>query len=123
MAHESDASMGTLVRGVLEDVRDLFREEVALARVELRQELSRASSAATGFGAAAVTGWFGAMFILTAIAIGAADLLGWPLWAGFGIVGVLLAVIAGVLFMRGRSALREVRGLPRTVATVKETFQ
>lgn len=52
MPHETDASIGTLLRGAVDDVRDVFREEVALARAELRQELSKARSVAVSFAAA-----------------------------------------------------------------------
>jgi hypothetical protein len=36
MADTTDASVSGLIRGALDDVRDLFREELALARAELR---------------------------------------------------------------------------------------
>ena len=35
-------SIGTLVRGILNDVRTLLREEIALARVEFREQAGRA---------------------------------------------------------------------------------
>jgi hypothetical protein len=118
--------MSTLVRSALDDVRDLFREEMALARAEFRQEMSRATSAAARFGAAAASGWFAGLFILTAIALGIAEGARWPAWTGFAIVGVLLGIASGVLYVNGRSALRGVHGMPRTIGTVKEikeTFQ
>lgn len=115
--------MSTLVRGALDDVRELFREEVALARAELRAEVSKASAAATGFGAAAAALYFAALFVLTAMAIGIPAMLEWPAWTGFAIVGVVLAIVGAIMFMSGRRALREIRGLPRTVGTVKENFQ
>lgn len=123
MAHETDTSMGTLVRGALEDVRELFREEVALARAELREEVSRATVAATGFGAAAAAGWFAGMLLLSAVALAIGEELQWPLWSGFAIVGALLAMTAGVLLFAARRAMRTVRGLPHTVHTVKETVE
>ena len=41
MAHTSDASIGGLVRGALDDFRELIREEIALARSELRSPKAR----------------------------------------------------------------------------------
>ena len=90
MAHESDASMSTLLRNALDDVRELFREEVALARAELRAEVSKAASAASGFGAAAAALVCAGLFLLTALALGIATLMEWPAWTGFAIVGVVL---------------------------------
>jgi Flp pilus assembly protein TadB len=122
MAHESESITG-LLKGALDDVRDLIREEVALARAELRFELSKVATAGMQFGIAAVAGWFAGMFLLIAAALGIAALFEWPAWAGFGVVAVLLAVAAAVAFMGGRKAVREVQPLPRTIDSVKENFQ
>jgi Flp pilus assembly protein TadB len=123
MAYESDASMSTLLRSALDDLRELFREEVALARAEFHAEVSKAASAATGFGAAAAALSCCGLFLLTALALGIATLMEWPAWTGFAIVGVVLAIAGAIMFMSSRRTLREIRGLPRTVETVKETFQ
>jgi hypothetical protein len=121
--YETEASMRTLLRGALDDVRELLREEVALARAELRAEVSKATSAASGFGGAAAALGCAGLFLLTALALGIATAFQWPAWTGFAIVGVVLAIAGAIMFMSGRRALREIRGLPRTVETVKETFQ
>jgi hypothetical protein len=123
MADTTDASVSGLIRGALDDVRDLFREELALARAELRTEMGKVTSSAVRFGIAGVALWFAAMFLLVTIALGAATLLEWPAWAGFGALALLLGIIGGVLLMLGRSAIRDVRPLPRTVQTVKENFK
>jgi len=123
MAHESDASMGTLVRSALDDVRDLLREEIALARAELRQELAKARRAAVGFGGAAVMGSFAGLFILAAIALGISEALRLPYWVGFGVVGILLAIVGGLFYVAGRRATVEMRGLPRTTEMMKENFR
>jgi hypothetical protein len=120
MAHETEASMGALLRGALDDIRDLLREEVALARAELRDELSKAGAAVKGYGGAAATGWFSGLFLLAAIAFGISDGFNWPYWAGFGIVGILLGITAGVLFIAGRASAREIHGLRRTTESVRE---
>jgi hypothetical protein len=123
MALESDQSITSLVRGVLDDARDLIREEVALAKAEARVEIGRVTSAVAQFGAAAVAGWFALMFILCAVALGIPAALQWPAWTGFGIVGVLLGIVAGVMFMTARAAARRVEPMPRTIASVKENFR
>lgn len=123
MTYDTDASMGALVRGALDDVRELFREEVALARAELRAEVSKATAAGSRFAGAAAALSCAGVFLLTALALGIATLFHWPAWTGFAIVGVVLAIAGAIMFMSGRRALRQIRGLPRTVETVKETFQ
>lgn len=115
--------MGTLVRSALDDVRELFREEMALARAELRQEVAKAKRAGIGFGGAVAAGAFAGLFILAAIALGISEGLRLPYWVGFGIVGVALAIVGGIFLAAGRRATIEIRPLPRTTEMVKENFR
>ena len=123
MDYTSRESLGGLMRSALDDVRELVREELLLARVELREELNKATSAGVQFGAAGVSLMFAAAFLLIAVALGISAAFDWPAWAGFGIVAVLLAIAGMVFVSGGRRAVREVRPLPRTVQTFKETFK
>ena len=117
-------SLGSLIRGILTDLRTLIREEVALARVEIREQATRARAAAMSFGMAVGALAFGVTFLLIAVAIGVADLLNWPVWAGFLILAVLLALIGVVMLSSGRKQLREVRAVPQaTVTTLKENSE
>src|SRR5262245_28568992 len=86
----TNESIGGLIRGILTDLRTLIREEIALARVEIREQAGRARAAAMSFGIAAAALAFGGTFLLIALAIGVADLLQWPVWAGFLVVALLL---------------------------------
>lgn len=123
MAYPENDSVSGLVRGTLDDVRELIREELALARVELRQELGKATTAGVRFGVGGVALVFAATFILVALALGVSALLNWPAWAGFGIVAALLGIAGAVFMSSGRRALRTVAPLPRTVHTIKENFR
>jgi uncharacterized membrane protein YqjE len=123
MTEMTDTSVGGLVRGALDDVRELFREELALARAEMRAEMNKVTASAVRFGAGGVALWFAALFLCVTLALGITALLDWPAWAGFGIVTLLLAVAGLVLVMAGRSAIRDVRPMPRTLHTVKENFR
>lgn len=123
MDYTSHESLGGLVRSALDDARELVREELLLARVELRQELGKATAAGVQFGAAGVSLMFAAAFLLIALALGVSAVFDWPAWAGFGIVAILLAM-AGIVFVSGgRKAVRDVRPLPQTVQTLKENFK
>ncbi len=123
MLHETDTSIGGLVRGVLDDVRDLIREEIALARAELRHEMGKASGAATQFGIAFGALLFAAGCFVAALSLGIAALLDWPAWAGFAVVAILLGIAGAIAYNGGRRAIRTVQPLPRTVHTMKENFQ
>ncbi len=117
-------SIGGLLRGVLMDLRQLMREEMALARVELREQAGRAKMAAASLGAAAVALLLGVIFLLIALSIGIADLLNWPVWAGYFVVALLLAIGGSVALASGRRKLRNVRPMPeQTVETLKENSE
>jgi hypothetical protein len=117
-------SIGGLIRGILMDLRTLVREEIALARVEIREQAGRARAAAMSFGAAAAALLFGTTFLLVALAIGIAELLDWPVWSGFLIVAVLLTAIGLVMLMSGRKQLQTVHAVPEeTVSTLKENSE
>ena len=117
-------SIGSLVKGILNDVRTLIREEIALARVEMREQAGRAKAAAMSFGIAAAALAFGGVFLLVAIALGVAYLLGWPAWTGFLIVAVLLCIGGFFTLSSGRKQLASVHAVPEeTVTTLKENSE
>jgi MFS family permease len=117
-------SIRGLIRGILTDLRTLIREEIALARVELSEQAGRARTAAMSFGMAAAALVFGGTFLLIAIAIAIADLLNWPLWAGFLIVAVVLSLVGFVTLASGRRQLRTLHAVPEeTVSTLKENSE
>jgi hypothetical protein len=117
-------SIGGLVRGILTDLRELVREEIALARVEVRETAGRAKLAAASLGAAVVALAFGGTFLLIAVAVGIADLLEWPVWAGFLVVALLLSVAGAAMFAAGRKRLRTIQPVPeQTVQSIKENSE
>lgn len=117
-------SIGGLVKGILSDLRQLIRDEMALARVEMREQANRAKLAAGALGVGAVALLFGVTFLLVAVAIGTADLLGWPVWAGFLAVAVLLSLVGVVMLATGRKRLQSVHPMPeQTVETLKENSE
>jgi MFS family permease len=119
-----DDSLGGLIRGIMYDLRTLMREEIALARVEIREQVGHARAAAISFGMAAGALLIGGIFLLTAVAMGVADLLNWPVWAGFLVVAVLLSLIGFVALGAGRKQVRQVRAVPEeTVTTLKENSE
>src|SRR5215210_131041 len=117
-------SIGGLIRGILNDLRTLIREEVALARIEIREQAGRAKAAALSFGIAIAALAFGGIFLLVALATAIADLLNWPVWAGFLIVAMLLAIVGMVTMTSGRKQLASVHAVPEeTISTLKENSE
>jgi hypothetical protein len=119
--NKRDEPITQTIGRVIDDVRDLFREEVALAKAELRHEAAEFGSALTRMGVGAGAGLFALGFLLLGIAQGFAALVGWPAWGGYLAMGVLLAIIGGAMLAAGRSRAKRVATMPRTVETLKET--
>ena len=116
-----DATIGSLLKGILDDVQTLFREEIALARVEIGQQATRAKAAAMSFGVAAGALLFGLTFLLIAAALGIADGLNWPVWAGFLTVAIVLTLGGAIAFAAARNRLNAVNVVPEeTISTLKE---
>src|SRR5205814_1630854 len=122
MAYEDpqrDSITHTIGR-LIDDVRELFREEVALARAELRQEVSAFGAAVTAMGAGAVAGGFALAFLLLGVAQAFAALVGWPAWGGYIAMAVVLGLVAAGALMAGRKKVHSVQ-MPQTVESIKET--
>jgi hypothetical protein len=117
-------SIGGLIRGILRDFRTLVDEEVALARLELQEQVGRVRTAAVSLSIAAVALLMGGAFILVALATAIADLLGWPVWSGFLIVALVMTAIGVITLMMGRTRLRAVNMVPdKTIESVKENAE
>jgi len=115
----ADASIGELIGNISNDLSTLFRQEVDLAKVELKQEASKAGKAAGMLGAAGFAGYLAVLLFSLAIVWGLANVIDEG-WAAF-IVGLVWAIIGGVLFVVGRKRLKTVDPVPhRTVDTIKE---
>jgi len=119
---QPDKSLGELFSSLTSDLSTLLRQEVELAREEMRVEARKATKAGGAFGGAAVVG------LLTGVAL--VMTLGFvldtfmPAWAAFLIVTAVLALVAAVLALQGRARLREIDPKPeKTVQTLKEDAQ
>jgi len=67
---------------------------------------------------------FGGTFLLIAIALGISYLFGWPAWAGFLILAVILAVGGYATLSSSRKKLARLRPMPEeTVTTLKENSE
>lgn len=124
-AHEPDreekaanTSLGDLIGEVTRDLSTLFRQEVELAKSELRQSATRAGKGAGMYGGAGLAGWFCLLFLSIALWWGLGYLIG-NAWSAI-IVAVIWAIVAGVLFAVGRSQMNAVRGMPQTVDSLKK---
>jgi hypothetical protein len=113
-----NTSLGELLGDVTLDLSTLMRQEVELAKAELKQSTSRAGKGAGMLAGAGVGGHFVLLFLSLALmwALGAIMPLGWSAL----IVAVIWAIIAAVLASIGRNELKQIKGLPQTGETLSE---
>lgn len=110
-------SLGDLLGEVTSDLSTLMRQEMELAKAELKQSATRAGRGAGMLGGAGYAALMAVFFLSVALwwALGHLTGLGWSAV----IVAVIWGVIALVLFVTGRKQLKSIEGAPRTVDTVK----
>jgi uncharacterized membrane protein YqjE len=112
--NDSEPSIGDLVSQAIRDVTQLIKCELALAKLELREDAKRLGLAAALLAITAFTGCLILVLLCIAFAFGLIALGIWP-WAAFLIVaGVCLVLAALAVFIvvvkvRGISGLRKTR--------------
>ena len=111
-------SLGDLLGEVSRDISTLMRQEVELAKAEIKQSAGRAGKGAGLLGGAGYAGAMAVLFLSIAAWWGLGHLIdnGWSAV----VVAVVWAVIALILFVVGRKSLKEVDGAPRTVESLKK---
>jgi uncharacterized membrane protein YqjE len=115
---EQEPSIGAIVSDIAADLSALMRQEMELAKAELRESATQAGQAAGMFGGAAIAGHLALLFLSVAAWWGlgqAMDNLGWSAV----VVAVVWALIAAILTSTARRRMKTVTGLQRTIDTAK----
>jgi len=117
-----ETSIGELIGNISNDMSRLFRQEVELAKAELKQEAAKAGKAAGLLGGAGFAGYLAVVLLSFALVFGLANVMDAG-WAAL-IVAVIWAVVGAVMYASGRKQLKTVDPMPhRTVDTIKEDAQ
>ncbi|MFK0238824.1 phage holin family protein [Streptomyces vinaceus] len=101
--HVADDSVGALVTRASQQLSELVREEMQLARAEMTQKGKRYGKGGGLFGAAGLAG-FMALQALAATCIAALALV-LPVWAAALIVTAVLGAVAGVTALAGKKQI------------------
>jgi len=117
-----DRSLGQVVSDLSSDLSTLMKQEVQLAKVELKEEVAKAGKGAGMLGGAGFAGWFVLLFLSLTLTFLLDDWM--PLEVASLITAAIWAVVAAALALVGRNKLREANPqLPRTQETLKEDVQ
>jgi uncharacterized membrane protein YqjE len=109
-----------LLKQLSDQTTSLVRQEIELAKLEVREKGKKAGAGAGMFGGAGVFGLYAVGALTATIILALATFL--PGWVAALIVTVVYAAIAGVLALRGRSKVKDA-GPPipaQAVETTKE---
>lgn len=116
---QEQPGIGELISDVTSDLSRLFRQEVELAKAEMRVEAKKAGKAGAMFGVAAVAGLM-VIILLSFALVYALDAIMPQGWAAV-IVGVLWAIVGAVTFSAGKKKMATVDPKPQqTMETLKE---
>lgn len=117
-----DRSLGSLVSSLSGDMSKLMRQELTLAKAELREEAKEAGKAAGMLGGAAFAAWMTAIFLSVTLM--------WLLWKAMDltlaalVVALLWGVAAAVLGLAGKKKLQGLNPKPeQTIDSLKEDAQ
>jgi uncharacterized membrane protein YqjE len=119
---EADKSLGELLSQLTKDFSNLVSTQVDLAKLEIKEEVSRAGKGAGMLTGGAVSAYLSVLLLSFAAAWGLAEVV--PTGFAFLIVGAVWLAVAGALFITGRKELKSVDTVPpQTKAELQEDME
>jgi hypothetical protein len=120
----SEASVATLIGGIVNDAKDLLINEFTIAKLEIQQEMRKTKSAALAFAVGAGVVGIGGLFLVLMCVHGLVVLLDIPLWGSYGLVGGLLFLVGALLLVRGKQTAEQIDVIPpKTASTLRDNAQ
>ena len=120
---DNEPGLGELFRQLAQDSATLVRQEMALAKAEMTQNLRSAARDATMVAIGGGVALLGMLVLILFLVLVIGDALN-EYWAGALIVGLLFLIIGGVLAMGALKRLKHDSLTPaRTIDTLKEDKQ
>lgn len=121
----SEGSLTGLVTGIVNDAQELVKQQFALFKHEVKEDLRKTMQAAIALGVGVAVALVGGLSMWLALVF----LLFWafpvvPLWGWFAIVGFLFLVAGALLFYAGKAKLESFNPLPdESAEALKENVQ
>lgn len=117
-----ESSIGQLVVAIKDDVSQLVRGQIDLAKAEIRDDVKSASAGGAMFAVAALLLLIALVLFSIALVVVVRNTgitTGWS----FAIVGGGYVLLAGILALIGRSAFKSANGTERTRASMRRAAQ
>jgi uncharacterized membrane protein YqjE len=116
-----ERTFSDVLQDIVHNLQDIIRSEVRLAKMELREDLSKTRAAALLLGIGALSGVFGIFFVLLAIVHALSYVV--PDWAAALIVAFALAFGAVLAVSRGVKRFKQVNAAAKTIESLKENVE
>ena len=110
-ATASDRSLGQIIKDLTADFSTLFRSEVALLKLEIKDMVAKLGGGAALFAGAVTCALIGIAFLFVTIVLGLVA-LGVPAWLSSLIVTLVLFAAAAVLGIMGKRKFAAVKFIP-----------
>jgi hypothetical protein len=111
-ATESERSIGTIVKELMENISALFRSEIALLKWELKDTAAKLGGGAALVAGALFVSLCGVAFLFVTIVLVLVR-LGVPAWLSALIVTVVLFAVAAVLALLGKKKFAAAEFVPK----------
>lgn len=113
--------LGDLIRDLGQDGTELVRQEINLARIEIKEAAGRIGSGAAGAVVWAGVALIGALALTAFLILVIGNALDGAYWAGALIVGAVFVLLGGLMAWRSVKKIRETDLKPEeTISTLKE---
>ncbi len=118
-----ERTFANLFAGIVSDTQQLVRQELALAKSEIKTDWVRGKNALSLYAGAAVGGFFAMGLFLMALVSGLIA-VGFPAWAAYGLMAVLVSVVGIACYLLGKRWAQDVQILPKAALhSVQENVQ
>jgi len=118
-------SVTSLVSGIVDDAQRLLNQQLKLFRSEIQHDMARTREAAVLLAIGLGVGFVGGIVLIFALA----HLLNWwfptlPLWACYGMIGLVVAVAGGCVAYTGKKQFDSFNPLPdESLQALQENVQ
>jgi Putative Actinobacterial Holin-X, holin superfamily III len=122
--YQTEPTLAELVSELVNDAKQLLRQELALAKHEIREEVRKTKTALISLGVGIGIAAIGGLLLIVMLVHLLNALTELPLWSCYAIVGGVCTIVGMVLLYRGKQRLAEIDVIPQqTVETMKENVR
>lgn len=119
-----ERTFSQLLGQLSQDLTLLMRQELQLAKTEISEKISRATSDAASLAAGGLVAYAGALALVAGVILVPNQVMGLPAWLAAVLVSLALVIIGFVMVRGALRNLKRIQPTPqRTVKTIEDGIQ